>query len=323
VDELTPLAHVICHREEHRGESRHRYQCGPLADEQKDEKEKYAMDQGGKRSFPTGLDIRRGTRDGACRRYTAKNDRSNVSCSLCDQFHVRSVTRSRHSISDDGGQERFEAGEDRYRQRRHEHLLDELQRHRRQVRRGQCVRHIAKPRPNGIYRQMEELHGRGHQQYCDQLARHPASDPRPEDYYQQRKYANTDRIVIKSRQMLKIDRPFCDEVRRDLFDLKPEKVADLRRRNDQSYPGRESDDDRVRDKFEECTHPGDAHCDEQNTGDERCDDQAVVAVLFDDAVNNYDEGACRTADLCARAAKNRYDRSGKDRGVKALLGLHS
>ena len=46
-----------------------------------------------------------------------------------------------------------------------------------------------------------------------------------------------------------------------------------------------------------------AHQDEEGSGHERSDHEAVHSILLDDAIDNDDEGAGRTADLHLAAAK--------------------
>ncbi len=60
--------------------------------------------------------------------------------------------------------------------------------------------------------------------------------------------------------------------------------------------------------------------DEQHAGHERRDGESVDAVLLDDAVDDDDERAGRSADLDARAAERGDEEAGDDRGPQPAVG---
>ena len=66
-------------------------------------------------------------------------------------------------------------------------------------------------------------------------------------------------------------------------------------------------------------HAGEAHDDQHDAGHHGAHEQAVHAVLRDDAGDDDDECACRSGDLHARTAQRRHDEAGHDRAVDAGL----
>src|SRR5690606_36621535 len=119
-----------------------------------------------------------------------------------------------------------------------------------------------------------------------ELARDLSRDLWPKNYDQKRTEADGDRVWVERRGVFRIFYPFIDKIRGNAFDLQAEKIPYLGRKNYQSDSGRKTDRNRIGDELEERPHSGNAHYDQYNTGDECCDDQSVVAVLLDDAVNN-------------------------------------
>ena len=66
-----------------------------------------------------GADVHRGAGDRTGGRHTTEQRRCDVRQTLAEEFAVRIVTRGvSHAVCDLGGQERFERGEQRHRQRR-------------------------------------------------------------------------------------------------------------------------------------------------------------------------------------------------------------
>src|SRR6185369_2081327 len=73
----------------------------------------------------------------------------------------------------------------------------------------------------------------------------------------------------------------------------------------------------------QAAHPRQAHDDEDRAGDHGADDEAVVAELRHDAVDDDHERAGRSADLHAAAAEGGDQEAGDDGGVETALGWNS
>src|SRR5205814_1807217 len=102
-----------------------------------------------------------------------------------------------------------------------------------------------------------------------------------------------------------------------------EEIANLRARDEHRDPVREADDDRPRDELDRVPHARRAEYDEQRARHHRAHEQAVDAVVRDDAGHDDDERAGRPCDLEARAAERRDEEAGDDRAVEARLRQHA
>jgi hypothetical protein len=102
-----------------------------------------------------------------------------------------------------------------------------------------------------------------------------------------------------------------------------EEIFHLSGEDDHCDARREASDDRIRNEFDQRAHARQAEQNEDEAGDDRADHQAFVAELRDDAEDDHDEGAGRSADLHAAAAECGDEEAGDDRGVKPALRRHA
>ena len=112
-------------------------------------------------------------------------------------------------------------------------------------------------------------------------------------------------------------------IARNFIQLQSEEVFDLRAGDQDRDAVGEADDDRPRNELDRRAHAGEAHDHQQDAGHHRAHEQAVDAVLGDDAGDHDDERAGRPADLRPRAAQRRDQKAGDDRAVDAGLRRES
>ena len=161
--------------------------------------------------------------------------------------------------------------------------------------------------------------GKGHQDDGGQRAGNAAVHFRREHDDQDAAQAHQQRPPVDGVDVLGIDAPLAQEVRWDAFDLQAEEVLDLRGENGQCDTGGKADHDRVGDVFDDGSQVQDAHHDQECTGHEGRDHQAVHAVFLDDSEDDDDEGAGGAADLDLAAAEERDEESRHDGGQDAGL----
>jgi hypothetical protein len=77
----------------------------------------------------------------------------------------------------------------------------------------------------------------------------------------------------------------------------------------------------VRDELDRRPKTRDPEHDQENSGHERRDDEAVDSVLLDDAVDDHYESARRAADLHARSAECGDDQARDNRGPQSPARL--
>ena len=83
---------------------------------------------------------------------------------------------------------------------------------------------------------------------------------------------------------------------------------------------REAHDDGVGDELDDCPQPESAQHDEDDTCHQRGGNEARLAILLDDAVDDDDECACRSAYLHLAATQQRDEETRDDGRHDALLG---
>ena len=134
--------------------------------------------------------------------------------------------------------------------------------------------------------------------------------------------APTARLVARGDQVRELRRQELhprQEVTRHRVDAQAEEIADLRAGNEDRDAVGETDDDRTRNEAHGRSQAGRAQHDEHHAGHQRADEQPLDPVARDDAGDDDDEGARRTANLQARAAQERDDAAGHDGRIDAGL----
>ena len=117
--------------------------------------------------------------------------------------------------------------------------------------------------------------------------------------------------------MGKIAAPLVDELRRHFAHRQPEKVLDLRGKNNHGNAGREAGGHGIGDELDQSPQPEHAHEDHDCPGHDRGGGQAGVAVMGGNVADDHNEGARRPADLHAAAAQRGNQESGHNGRIKA------
>ena len=129
---------------------------------------------------------------------------------------------------------------------------------------------------------------------------------------------------VDAAHILEITDPLRNESRRYLkVKRKSEEILHLRREDRQGDTASESDYYRIRDEFEYDTHLAHTHDNEEDTRHDGRDDEALHAVLADDAGHDHDKRSGRTSDKEVGSSEERNEETGYDRRYETLLRGHS
>ncbi len=104
--------------------------------------------------------------------------------------------------------------------------------------------------------------------------------------------------------------------------LEAERVLELEHADHERDAGGEAGGDRVRDELHQPPEPREAHGDEDEAGHHAGDEQPGEPVPVDDRQEDHDERGGGAGDLEPRAAEQRADHAGDDRGVEPVLRRH-
>ena len=100
-----------------------------------------------------------------------------------------------------------------------------------------------------------------------------------------------------------------DKIRRHTLYIHTKEVVHLRRENGQRNTCREAHDHRIRHKLNDTAQFEHTHENEHDTRHDRGDEQACEPVLLNNAINDDNERARRTANLHLATAESRNDKS--------------
>ena len=114
-----------------------------------------------------------------------------------------------------------------------------------------------------------------------------------------------------------------DQVSRGPFERQAQQVLQLADGDDQRDADGEALDHRFRDERDEPAGAKQPSDDKDHPGHHGGEQQAVEAMLLDDAVHDDDEGPGRAADLDPAAAKQGDQETADDRGYEARFGIRS
>ena len=272
------------------------------------------------RRLCSGADVGRRPRDGAGRRQPAEQRRRHVGDPLRHQLHVRIVPVAAHPVGDNRRHQRLERAEHRHRQRRTEQDADEIGP---EPRDGQCGpprRNAAEAGADRLDRQLKEGDHRRPGKQGHDVARHFRHESAPDDQCDQARCPQRRcgaRIGVEVARDGDHARP---EVARHVG-AKPEKVFDLRARNQHADAVGKSNHDRSRNELHRGAHSGRAQHDEQDARHHGAHEQPVEAVGRHDARDDDHEGTGRAADLESRSAERGDEKAGDDGAVDSRLRL--
>ena len=119
--------------------------------------------------------------------------------------------------------------------------------------------------------------------------------------------------------MLYVSNPFLNEVRRHLVHLHAQQVFDLRGEDGDSDTAGESYDNGVGNVLDDGAQTEHTQQNEEDARHEGGDGETLHAVLLDDAIDDDDEGTCRTAYLHLASAEGGNEQSCDDGGDDTFL----
>ena len=242
-----------------------------------------------------------------------------LAIALRDELDVRVVAVAAHPVGDDRRHQRLDRAEHRDRQRRRKSTRNQIEPKPRQgqgaAARWEC-RRIA-------CRSSRLEAGTRRRRPCRQAARRcsPASCGTS-----RRQTISATRLAqpsaVAATRYVPRPRAMRDHARPELaghVDAQAEEVLDLRAGDQHGDAVGEADDDRPRNELHRRAQARHAQHDEDDARHHGAHEQAVEAVGRDDAGDDHDERAGRSADLGARSAERRNQEAGDDRAVDAGL----
>ena len=136
----------------------------------------------------------------------------------------------------------------------------------------------------------------------------------PAQQYQRGDQRQPECVVVDRVQVRPERRHNAEEAARHLCDAEAEKIAQLRQDDQRGNAVGKADHHRHRNEADQRAEPEQPHQEQHDAGHHGGDQQVGNAVAFDNAVDDHDEGAGRTADLDAAAAEQRDQEAGHDGG---------
>lgn len=325
--EILVAAHVERDLEKDRGERRHRNHFGVLAEQKHDQKQHHRMDQARNRTRRAVPDVRRRARDRPRRRDSAENRGKDVGDSLPHEFRIRTVPRSRHTVGDNRGEERFDGPENRNRERGLKHLAHHFKADIRQMRQRKSRRDmvLGANRRHADVRSVppQNLDERGREDDGNQGAGNLRRHLGPKNAYEKSENTHDDRMEIRRSNRLRVQGDFPDGVGgfgNSRGEMQTQKIRNLSERNDDGDSGGKPHGHRERDEFDDRSELRHAENDEHDAREKRRRGESVITVFGDDAVDDDDEGSRRTADLKTAPAEKGNGEPRDNRRVKPLFG---
>ena len=324
--DLAPLAHVVGDDEQDRGEHRHRHERGQRRREQQDQQQRARRESSRRpasRPPERTLVAVRAIAPVAGRPPTSGDTMLAMPCAnsstfeLCRRPLIRSATTADSSDSIAPSIATVSVGDSSVR-----------------IRSGRKRGNVHSGRPDGMPPKRVPIVSSGKLRdgdddrsgdERDDVAGHARHQPVPDDDQHEHADAHDRRRngrvaeVRRARTLMRAD----ELARHRLIERDPEEVLELRAGDDERDAVGEADDDRARDEPDGGAGAGEPHDDEHDAGHHRAHEQAVDAVLGDDARDDHDERAGRSADLHVRAAERRDEEAGDDRAVDAGLRRHA
>ena len=198
----------------------------------------------------------------------------------------------------------------------------------------QRLRNAAEARADGRHVEIEQPHGQRAGDEADdgawhvpqrprQRARAGAPEARPGPDQAERGDGERDGHRVGARRRIRQRAQLEEEIRRQLVDLQPEEILELRQDDEHGDAVGEADDDGDRNEAHQVAEPERAHQQEQAAGQHGGEQQVGDAVALDDGVHHHHESAGRSADLHARAAQRGHQEAGHDGGEEAGFGLEA
>ena len=240
--------------------------------------------------------------DGARRRDASKEGGTDISQSLCNEFHVRVMFAADHAVRHHTREQGFDRGQNCnskcIRQNGFHGFICNLGKVEGRKGRGNRIEI-----PNRIDLKSQCLHKHRRYKHRYQRRRHFFIQLWPHNQYGKGDQANSKSLQICSADAGNHLLQFFHGLKRRLFKGQPQKIFNLpyndRHRNPRREPGR----DRKGDKPNHAAQPEKPHGNQKNTGNHGCDNQTVHPIAGHDS--GYDRCKCgrRSGNLYLAAAE--------------------
>ena len=262
--------------------------------------------------------------NGAGDANAAEQRRTDIADALCDQLHIGAMPASRHAVGDDGGQQAFDAAQQRESHRIGQNSHDLVQsqignmRGRQQIGdatefRADCIKADAQFRQRNRHKTRGDD---GDQQAGPMGPVFAAPENQPD-----RQTADQHRRRIDGADGRRHRLEFGDQrARLASGQLQPEQINQLAAENDHRNTGGKTDRHRMRNIFDDRAKPQKAQSQHHHARQQHRQHQSINAVPLDGDRDQHDEGAGRTADLVARPAQQRDQKTTDHGGKQPAIG---
>ena len=181
----------------------------------------------------------------------------------------------------------------------------------------------AKPRSNRLHSQVKQRHRRRRAKTHQNRARHSPRIFLAGNHQRQRNHCKECCLPVQRREGARQCRHSVEKVAGDLIQPQPEKILELRARNENRNSVREADNHRARKIFHGRTHSRDSQQHQHHAGHHGARKQPVDTVLGDDSGHYNHERAGRSADLRLRTAERRDHKPGNNCAIESGLWRNS
>ena len=226
-----------------------------------------------------------------------------------------------HAVRHHAGQQRFQPGQQSNGYGIGKQNLNTVPAHIGPVEGGQYGRDGPVASGYGIHGQVQNPH----QQSAEDDPSHRGRNARAETAHRQhedkRGGGHPQRQPRSFAQMLQIQAPFGEKLRRSVVDGQTEEIAHLRGKDGQGDPRRKARSHRIGNEFDDGPQAKKSRHGQDAPGQQGGDDQTVVAVTVDDTVDDDYKRAGGTADLKTAAAEQSGDQPRDNGRIQALDGL--
>ena len=144
----------------------------------------------------------------------------------------------------------------------------------------------------------------------------------PQDNNRQRQQGQKQRLRIPRRQSIPQGMQQRKKLRRRFtLNMQTQKILDLRNPDQHRNPIGKTDNHRHRNEFNQNSHAKKTHCPQHETRHKRGQQQPADTIALDNSIHNHDKRTRRPANLHARAAEQRNQKTRNNRRENTSFGL--
>ena len=285
------------------------------------------MDDTSDRGLATIVDVGHGAGDGSCGRNTSEERRGNVGQTLCHQLGVGVVVVGYHTIGNGSREQTLDGTQNGDGDGWRNKALDGFPVHlwhlssRQLIADGEAVADGLDAAHSCVLFEKERNHR--HQDDGNERTWNLLAEARGDGDDNHAHHTDEGTPRVDGVEALEIHAPLLDEVGRVAGKCQTEEVLDLGSEDGDGDTTSESHYDRVRDVLDDGAETKQSEEYQEETCHEGGDGETFHAILLDDAIDDDDEGACRTTYLNLAAAKDGDDETCHNGGDDSLFGSHA